>query len=112
MWQSSVQATADEVKLNEPTEMFDNCGVYDDGTAIAKPSQYPKWTEALSFLEWYGVPLMDHFGVIIIDDENTDQYAKVTNLGYSTSCYKSARRLAAASQALLVSMAAVYFTMI
>lgn len=57
-------------ELKKPTEMFDNCGVYDNKTAIAKPSQYPKWTEALSFLEWYGVPLMNHFGIIIIDDEN------------------------------------------
>ena len=39
--------------LSEPTEMFDNCGVYDNKTAVPKPSQVQKWRTALHFLEWY-----------------------------------------------------------
>lgn len=96
--------------LSDPTEMFDNCGVYDDGNAVPKPSQYPKWNTALNFLEWYGVPLMNDFGIIIIDDENQEQYSKVTNLGYNTDCYKVASKLIFASKALIISIAATYLS--
>lgn len=96
--------------LSDPTEMFDNCGVYDDGNAVPKPSQYPKWNTALNFLEWYGVPLMNDFGIIIIDDENQEQYSKITNLGYNTDCYKVASKLIFASKALIISIAATYLS--
>ena len=91
-------------RLSDPTEIFDSCGVYDDeGTPVPKPSQSPEWDTALKFLEWYQVPLMDGFGIIIVDDENEGQYAKVKNLGYTTDCYKSAKRLLAAGKLLLLS---------
>ena len=58
--------------LNTATTVFDACGAYDfkdGGTPIAKGSKYKDWGDALSFLEWYGIPLMDGFGIIIIDNE-------------------------------------------
>lgn len=58
-------------KLSDPTEMFDNCGVnINEQKSVARPSVEPEWKTALDFFEWYQVPLMKDFGVIIIDDEN------------------------------------------
>jgi len=57
--------------LNEPTKIFDKCGVYDfknGGAVISKGSENSAWQNAQDFLEWYGVPHMDGFGLIIIDD--------------------------------------------
>jgi len=77
MW--NLQPEDKLTKIAEPTFMFDNCGAYDlntgDGdTPINRGSTFPEWGNALSFLEWYGVPLMNGFGIIIIDDENPTLY--------------------------------------
>lgn len=87
-------------KLSAPTEMFDNCGVYDGSGAVPKPSQEEKWNTALKFLEWYKVPLMEGFGIILIDDENQDQYSKLANLGYTTDCFKHGVKLLVSKFAL------------
>ena len=51
----------------------------------------------MSFLEWYGIPHMDGFGIIIIDDENTGLYGSLSakNDGSSNSleCFKAANYL-------------------
>lgn len=70
-------------ELSKPTEIFDACGAYDfknGGNAIAKGSKFGAWSDALSFLEWYGIPHMDGFGIIIIDDykgNNVRKYNKI-----------------------------------
>ena len=46
--------------------------------AIPKGSEKKEWSDALSFLEWYGIPHMDGFGIIIIDDENTGLYGPLS----------------------------------
>jgi hypothetical protein len=44
--------------------------MYDaDGNTISYPSKYEDWSNCLKFLEWYGIPLMPGFKIIIIDDE-------------------------------------------
>lgn len=83
-------------KLNKPTTQFDACGAYDlknGGEAIAKGSQKKEWSDALSFLEWYGIPHMEGFGIIIIDDENTALYgslAKSDDGNNNLECFKAA----------------------
>ena len=56
--------------LNAPTTIFDSCGVNDfkKGSGVPRGSKNPEWGDALSFLEWYGLPQMEGFGVIIIDN--------------------------------------------
>ena len=57
--------------LNLPTKQWDQCGVYDirNGNAdIAYGSKFSNFNNALAFLDWYGMPLMEGFGFIIIDD--------------------------------------------
>ena len=71
--------------LNAPTKIFDACGVYDinTGDSIPRGSRKKEWDNALSFLEWYGLPQMEGFGVIIIDtmSENwSDQYLGLRNM--------------------------------
>ena len=64
-------------ELSKPTEIFDSCGAYGfkgSGDPIAKGSKFAAWQDALSFLEWYGIPHMDKFGIIIIDDLNPTKY--------------------------------------
>ena len=64
-------------KLAEVTEIFDSCGAYDyknDGAAISKGSTFDAWPDALSFLEWYTMPHMENFGIIVIDNENPSKY--------------------------------------
>ena len=98
-------------KLSDPTEMFDNCGVnLDGGTAVARPSVGPTWKTALDFLEWYQVPLMPGFGIIIIDDENKDQYNSISGLGYDTKCFKGGMKLAVALKVLLLSSMGFIFS--
>jgi len=89
--------------------MFDNCGVYDGKTAVPKPSIYEKWDTMLKFLEWYGVPKMKGFGIILIDDLNQNQYAEVSNAGYNTKCYKTALNLVLGFK--LVAMTTIISTM-
>lgn len=73
MWGVGIEQKMD--KLSSPTEIFDNCGAYDRNEGIIpKGSVYPSWKDALSFLEWYGIPEMAGFGIIIIDDTNPALY--------------------------------------
>ena len=62
----------DTSKLAKPTEIFDNCGVYDntgdEQTSILRPSGHDSFKDALTFLEWYGVKLLPKFGFIIVDN--------------------------------------------
>ena len=56
-------------KLKDPTLQWDQCGVYnirDDNKDIPYASRF--FPNALDFLDWYGIPLMEGFGIIIIDD--------------------------------------------
>lgn len=56
--------------LNRFTTQFDECGAFDsDGNVIEKGGEYEMWSNALDFLEWFGIQKMEGFGVIII---NTD----------------------------------------
>lgn len=61
MWKSDIASA---------TDSFDNCGVYVDSKPVPFPSKNEKFKSAMSFMEWYGVPLMKDFGLIIIDDSN------------------------------------------
>jgi hypothetical protein len=91
---------SEEKKLNAPTNVFDACGAYDfknGGNPISKGSKFEAWSDALNFLEWYGVPLMDGFGIIIIDNESDgNPYQKVNAdvAGYTEECFNSGMRLA------------------
>jgi hypothetical protein len=102
--------TVSEYKgLNEPTEIFDSCGAYNVaggavengkgedelGAAIRKGSKFTKWDNALKFLEWYGIPYMDGFGIVIIDNLNPDKYATLNDEG--ENCFNSAKLLNVAS---------------
>lgn len=59
----------DTSKLSKPSEIFDNCGVFDkNGDAITRPSENANFQDALTFLEWYGVILLSDFGFIIVDN--------------------------------------------
>lgn len=77
----------DRSKLNKPTEIFDNCGVFDKNTkdtpAITRPSGDENFTDALTFLEWYGVKLLPNFGFILVDtlaEEGKDWKDNYSNL--------------------------------
>lgn len=75
MWNLDPSASA--VLLGQPTDLFDNCGAYDfknDGSPIDKSSTFADWSDALKYLEWYGIPHMDGFGIIFIDDQNQNKY--------------------------------------
>ena len=50
---------------------------------------------------------MPDFGIIIMDDENKDKYAKVVDAGYDIECYKLGSRLVIATKLLLLSLTAV-----
>lgn len=78
--------------LRNPTEAFDDCGVYINGNAIPKPSRDKNWKTALDFMEFYGVPLMSGFGIIFVDDSEDakDLYQDVIDSGYDLECFKSA----------------------
>ena len=55
--------------LSKSMTKFDTCGANDkDGGAIEKGSDYEDWQTALNFLEWYGIPQMEGFGIILIDN--------------------------------------------
>ena len=60
--------------LNNSTKIFDACGVKGMSN-YQRPSK--KWDNALEFLEWFGLPLMEGFEFIIIDNMDEqwqDQY--------------------------------------
>ena len=105
MW--GLQTTDDITKLNGPTEIFDACGAYDihkGGAAISKGSNFEKWQDALSFLEWYGIPHMDGFGIIIIDNRegSQDKYFSIT--GSTTEAEKCFEKAAKIATSLLCSL--------
>jgi len=69
MW--GMKKTDSNLGLNKNTYIFDTCGTYDfknDGAVISKGSEKQEWSDALSFLEWYGIPHMEGFGLVILDD--------------------------------------------
>ena len=57
--------------LNEPTKIFDDCGandIKDGGGGVPYGSKKAEWSNAVKFFNWYGIPEMEGFGVIIIND--------------------------------------------
>ena len=58
--------------LAETTEIFDACGAYvgegDDAVSVPYGSENSDWNNAVNFFNWYGIPEMEGFGVIIIND--------------------------------------------
>ena len=99
------------MKLNGPTQIFDACGAYDihnGGDAISKGSKFPKWQDALSFIEWYGIPLMSGFGIIIIDDRENSKEKYSTLPGETEKCFQKAIRIASSA----VSAALLTYTLI
>ena len=56
---------------------------------ISKGSK--KWATALDFLEWYGIPLMPGFGIVIVDNLHKDKYTKISPDG--EDCFNFARAL-------------------
>ena len=84
--------TQDEIRntqyknLGEPTKQFDNCGAYDvdnDKAPIVTPSKFEKWQDALSFLEYYGIPHLPNFGIVIFYDSDPEE----------KGCFKKAKYL-------------------
>ena len=75
----TVDGKQDINKLNAPTEQWDQCGVYDirnGNSDIPYGSKFDHFNNALSFLDWYGMPLMDGFGFIIIDNTGKPEESK------------------------------------
>ena len=104
-------STTEMTELSKPTEIFDSCGAYDlknDGNPIAKGSKFSAWKDALSFLEWYGIPHMDGFGIIIMDDTNPTKYATVPGEVLDTdgrvTCFERATYIGAAVATAAVSL--------
>lgn len=95
--------------LRSPTEVFDDCGVYINGESVPKPSRNENWKTALDFMEWYGLPLMDGFGIILVDDseEAKSAYNDVLLSGYDLECFKSAVRLKTITAITLLTTALV-----
>lgn len=85
--------------LNNFTKVFDKCGIYDrDGNGIPYASEHEPFDSVLSFMNWYKVPKMEDFGIIIID-ETSDKYA-AQNL--DTACFKGAQMIAAGASIILL----------
>ena len=107
MW--GVESTAALKEVAKPTKMFDSCGAYDfknGGDAIAKGSKFEAWGDALSFLEWYGIPHMKDFGIIVIDDENPNLYVGLKgDPSHVETCFEGAVKATLAVSAALIGMA-------
>ena len=77
-------------KLNEQTDQFDKCGVYDgDGGVVPnKEADFSKenWGTALDFIEWFGVQKMPEFGIILIDASDAEEDTE----DESMKCFDSA----------------------
>ena len=83
--------------LADVTTIFDSCGAYDfkNGNSVSKGSKFDDWKDALTFLEWYGLPHMKDFGIIVIDNENPSKYSVVTGSDSVTEeCFNRASMLA------------------
>ena len=83
-----------------------------DKAVIPKGSKFEGWQDALSFLEYYGLPLMSGFGIIIIDnrDVSKDKYFTITNSNTETEkCFERASKMAISA---LVSTIGLAFTLI
>lgn len=86
-WKPYAHKDSDYSSLNNFTKTFDKCGLNDrEGNSIPFSSDHEPFDSVLSFLNWYKVPQMEGFGVIIID-ETSDKYA-AHNL--DTTCFKGA----------------------
>ena len=82
--------SVDSSILNFPTKMFDTCGAYDfknGGAQISKGSEKSEWQNALDFLEWYGLPYMEGFGVIIIEDQAPNKYLNLPGSKTGEICF-------------------------
>ena len=82
--------------ISDVTTIFDSCGAYDfkNSNPVSKGSKYDDWKDALTFLEWYGIPHMDNFGIIVIDNENPSKYIQVTGSDSVTEeCFNKAALL-------------------
>lgn len=70
------QGTGYDKTLGRATDKFDACGAYDGDDAVPYPSDYEKWQNCVDFLEWYGIPMMPGFGMVIINDQTGTVYDK------------------------------------
>lgn len=80
--------------LNAPTKIFDSCGVIDETDSenpvnIPYGSKYDGWDNVIKFFNWYGIPEMSGFGLIIINDKNTQNYNANENL----ECFNNAKKM-------------------
>ena len=107
MW--GLSQSTDFSQLGKPTTQFDSCGIQitDPSYTYSLGSSYPAWQDALSFLEWYQIPLMSTFGMIIVDDTNTQKYYKYYNLpkNYTVDCFNNAKILIGFSIFSIISLA-------
>ena len=108
MW--GLDSTASAVLLGQPTTLFDNCGAYDfkaGGNPIDKSSTFSDWSNALKYLEWYGIPHMDGFGIIFIDDQNQNKYIQFTNSELGEPCFERATAMVTSFIISLSTLAAI-----
>ena len=86
--------------LNKPTTQWDQCGVHDirnGNENIPYASGKAQFANALDFLDWYGVPLMTGFGMIIIDDTKAESlYAQVVGSARTIECFNGGKSLGTA----------------
>ena len=75
--------------LNEPTKIFDACGAIDGDESVPYGSDHEPWNNAVNFFNWYGIPEMEGFGVIIINDKNAQKYDT-----YNSECFNNAKTIA------------------
>jgi len=96
--------------ISKPTENFDDCGLIINGSSVAKPSRKKEFANVLDFMEWYQVPLMHGFGIIIIDDKaDKSTYQGVFERGYNIDCFANATRLKA-MKGLIISFISLIFS--
>jgi len=58
------------------------------GDSIPYGSTYEPFNNVLSFFNWYRIPLMKDFGIIIIDDQNKGKYGSI-----NIECFNNAKML-------------------
>ena len=119
--------------LKSVTKIFDACGVNGPDGNIPKGSTYKDsdgnliWPDALTFIEWYALPMMPNFKFILVDNmdfaENLpkkeynalrkyfeDKYPELDKAGIKNKlaetleCFNSAMRLKSILAVLMISI--------